>query len=88
LLSCVTDLDRILAALDQLDLFHVGDGCPKGADVRPGVAAVREDHPVALATGDAQENGEAAAAWARPSNLGIVANGITDERHGETVQRR
>src|SRR6516162_9557904 len=27
-LSCVADLDMVLAALDQLDLVHVGVGCP------------------------------------------------------------
>jgi hypothetical protein len=72
LLSCVAGLDMTLAALDQLDVFHVGDGCPEGADVRPGAAAAREDHPVALAAGDALEDGEAAAARARPANLGVV----------------
>ena len=44
LLPGVADVNVILAALDQLDLFHVGNGCPKGTDVRPGAAAVREDH--------------------------------------------
>src|SRR5271157_6395436 len=83
LLSCEPDLDVILAALDQLDLVHVGDRRPEGADIRPGAAAFRVDHLVAGATRDSFEDGEAAAARAGRAHLGMVANGVTDERHGE-----